>query len=324
MPRGHARMTAARTVLRAACCCVTLAWLLGGCSAETPAPLRIATNNWPGYWPLYLARSAGKLDARLQELSSASEVLRAFRNHRVDVAAFTIEEFLQLLDEGNEPFIALVIDYSNGADSVIARPPYTSVAALRGRVIGTESTAMGAYVLRRTLASAGLKESDVKPVAFDSADHESAYMNGQVDAIVTFEPTRSRLLAAGGHEVFSSASMPGEVADVLVVTANTARQRAPELRKLIATWYAAADSMRTQPRAAADQLAGMTKLTHDQFEQALQGMHLVTPGENQALLHAKFGDILEQVAHTMSAAGMLTHTYSADELRARFIKLAQP
>lgn len=87
-------------------------------------------------------------------------------------------------------------------------------------------------------------------------------MNGQVDAIVTFEPTRSRLLAAGGHEVFSSASMPGEVADVLVVTANTARQRAPELRKLIATWYAAADSMRTQPRgAAADQLAGMTKLT---------------------------------------------------------------
>lgn len=56
-------------------------------------------------------------------------MLRAFRNYRVDVAAFTIEEFLQLLDEGNEPFIALVIDYSNGADSVIARPPYTSICA---------------------------------------------------------------------------------------------------------------------------------------------------------------------------------------------------
>jgi hypothetical protein len=148
MSRSHLSPSRVARTTRAARAWLACAWLcvlamLGACGGEPPTPLRVATNNWPGHWPLYLAHHRGQLDARLQELSSATEVLRAFRNHRIDVGAFTIEEFLQLLDEGNDPHVLLVVDYSNGADSVIARPPLASVADLRGHVIGTENTAMG-------------------------------------------------------------------------------------------------------------------------------------------------------------------------------------
>lgn len=319
-------LVAARRMARGgmAWLCLACVSLLAGCGAEHEAPLRVASNNWPGYWPLYLAQHDGRLDARLQELSSATEVLRAFRNHRIDVAAFTIEEFLQLLDEGNDPHIVLLVDYSNGADSVIARPPSTSVADLRGKVIGTESTAMGAYVLRRTLGSGGLTEKDVKIVAYDFGDHEHAYMNGLVDAVVTFEPTRSRLLAAGGREVFSSASIPGEIADVLVVDGRTARQREPDLRKLIASWYAAAESVTRDPRRAADSLASMTRLTGDQFEQAMNGVHLVTPEENHALLKDKLAVTLVSLANTMREAGMLKRSFTVADMQAHITELAQP
>jgi ABC-type nitrate/sulfonate/bicarbonate transport system substrate-binding protein len=60
--------------------------------------------------------------------------------------------------------------------------------------------------------------------------------------------------------VFSSASIPGEIVDVLVVNSRTARERAPELRKLVEAWYSAARSVNSDPERAADSLASMTQL----------------------------------------------------------------
>jgi NitT/TauT family transport system substrate-binding protein len=302
----------ATRLLRVVAVCLLLS--LVACDKETRAPLRIATNNWPGYWPLYLAEAEGHLEARLQELSSATEVLRAFRNHNVEVAAFTLEEFLQLIDEGNKPRIVMVIDYSSGADSVVARPPIASVAELRGHVVGAESTAMGAYVLHRALASAGLHDEDVKIVAYDFGDHESAYEHGLVDAIVTFEPIRTRLLAEGAHEVFNSAAMPGEIADVLVVDPETERERGPELRKLIETWYAAAASMQADSKQAAKRLEHLTRLTAPQFEQAMQGIHLVTRDENARLLRGDLSTALARLATFMRDANMLHRQFTLDEV----------
>ncbi len=329
MSRSHPSPSRVARTTRAARAWLACAWLcvlamLGACGGEPPTPLRVATNNWPGHWPLYLAHHRGQLDARLQELSSATEVLRAFRNHRIDVGAFTIEEFLQLLDEGNDPHVLLVVDYSNGADSVIARPPLASVADLRGHVIGTESTAMGAYVLRRTLESAGLTESDVKVVASDFGDHENAYTSGLVDAVVTFEPTRSRLLALGGKEVFSSASIPGEIVDVLVVNSRTARERAPELRKLVEAWYTAAQSVDNDPDSAADSLASMTQLNRAQFRQAMGGVHLVTRDENQELLQGGLSASVLRLAETMRGAGLLSHAFTEADIAAHISRLALP
>lgn len=302
--------------------CLMLA--MTACGKDNRAPLRIATNNWPGYWPLYLAEVEGQLDARLQELSSASEVLRAFRNHNVEVAALTLEEFLQLLDEGNEPRIVLVLDYSSGADTVIARPPINSVADLRGHVVGAESTAMGAYVLHRALASAGLKDGDVKIVAYDYGDHEAAYERGLVDAIVTFEPIRSRLLAQGAHEVFNSAAMPGEIADVLVVDPRTERERGPELLKLIESWYAAVAKLNSDTPQAAKRLEHLTRLTPAQFAEAMHGIHLVTREKNHNLLGGDLGTAVARLAKFMRDADMLHREFTLDEVTAHISGTGAP
>ena len=55
-------------------------FLLGACE-QTPHPLRVGTNVWPGYEPLYLAREQGYLSedaVRLIELPSATDVMSAF------------------------------------------------------------------------------------------------------------------------------------------------------------------------------------------------------------------------------------------------------
>ena len=58
-----------------------------GCHKEPTALVRIGTNVWPGYEPLYLARELGyykDLNVRLVEYPSASEVIRAFKNKNLE------------------------------------------------------------------------------------------------------------------------------------------------------------------------------------------------------------------------------------------------
>jgi len=87
-----------------------LAPSLAGCGVEPAPPLRIGTNVWPGYEPLYLARELGYLDPRsvhLVEYPSASEVIRAFRNHAIEAAALTFDEVLLLTQDGFKPRVVL-------------------------------------------------------------------------------------------------------------------------------------------------------------------------------------------------------------------------
>ena len=56
--------------------------VVSGCK-QPDAPLRLGTNIWPGYEPLYLASSIKALpeeQVRLVQYASASDVIRAFRN----------------------------------------------------------------------------------------------------------------------------------------------------------------------------------------------------------------------------------------------------
>jgi hypothetical protein len=73
--------------------------VVGGCD-EAPVPVRIGSNLWPGYEPLYVLRERGMLPPglRLVELVSASQVMRGIRNGLLDGGGLTLDEALRLGD----------------------------------------------------------------------------------------------------------------------------------------------------------------------------------------------------------------------------------
>lgn len=98
--RPRHRLTAAgrRRFLAAAGAAATALGLgnLAGCR-PVAAPLRIASNLWPGYQPLYLAHDLGWLDhdaVRLIELLSATDCMQALIAGTVEGAGLTLDEVL--------------------------------------------------------------------------------------------------------------------------------------------------------------------------------------------------------------------------------------
>ena len=174
--------------------CVAIAiglfWLAkSGRPADTSQSLRLGTNVWPGYEPLYLARSMNQFDessVRLVECSSASQVIREFRNNTLEIAALTLDEVLLLKEDGYDVKIILVTDISHGGDVILAKPEIASLEHLRGRNVGVEHTALGAYVLTRALQSAGMSVGELNVIPLEIDKHERAFDDDKVDKAVSW------------------------------------------------------------------------------------------------------------------------------------------
>ena len=183
--------------------------LLGGCVEMPLAPLRIGINAWVGYDPLVLARDQGGVDAqvlRIIDTFSNTDSLRALSNGLLDGAALTLDEALRLADGGLPVVIIAMINQSEGADAVLARPDVLQASDLRGRVIGLEKTALGAVVLEQLLQEGSLRPNEVSTLHVEAAQHADMMRAGRVDGRVD-----GRLRARRGVRALGSAPRCSDV-----------------------------------------------------------------------------------------------------------------
>ncbi|ATX81826.1 NitT/TauT family transport system substrate-binding protein [Mariprofundus ferrinatatus] len=250
-------------------------------------PLAVGTNIWPGYEPLYLARELGYYDGkgvRLIEFASATQVLHAFRNKVIAAAALTLDEVLLLKDYGLDPRVVLVFDTSDGADVILSKREFSDMKALKGKRIGVENTALGAFMLMRALQLNGMQLSDVEIVSLPINEHDTAFKTGKVDALVTFDPVRSRLMAEGYHELFTSKDIPDEVVDVLVVSEESLLSHNKELNALFSGWFRGLDYLDDYPEKAAGIMAARQKISTAELLEAYKGLHLPDLDENISMM----------------------------------------
>jgi NitT/TauT family transport system substrate-binding protein len=265
-----------------------LAIALTNCTAPAPQLLRIGTNLWPGYETLYLARNLGYYQGtaiRLIDYPSGTEEVRAYRNREIEGAGLSIDQAILLAATQANLRIVAVMDVSAGGDVILGKPNIPNIKALKGKRIGVESTALGAFFLARALEKNGLSPPDVQIVSLDFSEHERAFIQGKVDAIVTFGAPRFKLLAAGAKLLFDSSQIPGEIVDTLVVSQEAIAANAPEIQTLINKHFLALNYLINNSEDAARRIAPRTGVTPKEILAALKGMHQPNLLENQRLLN---------------------------------------
>jgi NitT/TauT family transport system substrate-binding protein len=272
-----------------------------GCSPRGEAPLRIGAIPWPGYECLFLARALGlwaNHSFKLVDYPTSPEAVRAFRNGALEAVAVTSDEFLRLAAEEPSARAMLVMDFSHGADAVIAQPGYEQLRKLEGKRVGVEVNATGVFVLTRALDTVGLTRRDIEIVPLDNDQHEAAFKSGKVDAVVTFEPNRTRILRLGGRVLFDSSHIPGEVADLLVVRAEVLERRMAGFRALLGTWFAARNHLLNNTPEAASLIAPHQNISAGEFIQTLKLITLPSQEENKRLLGLPDSALIQGLVRT--------------------------
>lgn len=323
-----------RLVWRRVCGAVALAAcaaLLVACGPRHEPPLTVGTNTWTGYEPLYLARDLGLhegLRLRLVELGSTTQSMDALRSGRLAMAGLTLDEALTLAQEGVPLKVIWVMDISRGADALVVRPGVAGLPDLRGRKVGVEQTAVGAYMLHAALEKAGLRSSDITVVPLPLDEHLAAWRDGQVDALVTFDPVLQILRGGGAQVVFDSGDVPGDIVDVLVARQEALDCCTPGIAQLLATHQRALHHLRTARADALQRMAPRLGLEPAEMDAALHGIDLPDAAGNHALLSgrpARLTTTAQRMARTMFDQGLLPKPLDVSALiDDRFVRGSPP
>jgi NitT/TauT family transport system substrate-binding protein len=183
---------------------------LASCSTNQQ-PLKVASHVWPGYEFMFLGRELDLLDSSLVSLvetKSASESLQLLESSSVDAAALTLDEVMRAISEGVDLVVVLVFNISAGADVLLGNSQIQDISQLKNKKIGVETGAVGAIMLSQVLEKCGCDNSEVKIIDISSDKHLKAWEDGQVDAVITYEPVYSQLMEKGANKLFSSKEIP--------------------------------------------------------------------------------------------------------------------
>lgn len=269
------------------------AWLVGlaaaalvpGCAPPLP-PLRIGTIVFPGYELLFLAREMGQLQSglvRLIELQNSSDSVRALAAGELEAATLTMDELMSARAGGVDLRAVLVLDTSDGADQVLARPGI-KLSALTGKRIAAENNSVGALMVASLLEATGLRVDQVVKVPITQSRAVEYFKKGLADVVVTAEPWAGQIKALGGQTIFDSSAVPDRIVDVIAVRADKLDSHAQALRHLVDMQFAAMELFLTQPERAAPLMAPRLQIKPEEVVGSFVGLKLPDRSQNQNLL----------------------------------------
>jgi NitT/TauT family transport system substrate-binding protein len=222
--------------------------MLGACSTNKPAagstvtgsetggPIKIALSPWPGWFVWYLVKEKGFFEkngvkAELVWFPVYSDSLSALATGKVDANSQTLSDTLAPASKGIPLKAVLVNDNSFGGDGIVVKPGIQSLQDLKGKKVATELGTVDHLLMLRALSKSGLKEKDVNFVNMTVNDSGPAFIAGNLDAAVLWEPFLSKTIEEGkGKLLFSSKDNPGLIPDLLVFKESVTTNRPEDVK----------------------------------------------------------------------------------------------
>lgn len=281
--------TAGRMVLMAA------ALLLAACSSsdsDAPEPkteFNIGWSIYAGWVPWPYAQEAGivkkwadkyGIEINFVQVNDYVESVNQYTAGKLDgVTVANMDALTIPAAGGKDTTVVIVGDYSNGNDGILLKGA-GGLEAIKGRQVNLVELSVSHYLLARALESIGTPLDAVKTVNTADADIVSAFTAPEVTAAVAWNPQLTTMKATPGASlVFSSADIPGEILDLLVVDTATLRAN-PNLGKALAgIWYETMALMQLQDvegKAARAAMARIAGATPEQYESQLTTTFLYT------------------------------------------------
>jgi NitT/TauT family transport system substrate-binding protein len=269
------------------------ALLLASCSqapsaeSEQRNEFNIGWSIYAGWMPWPYAQQSGivkkwadkyGIKINIVQVNDYVESVNQYTAGKFDGVTVTNMDALTIPAAGGKDTSAIIVgDYSNGNDGILLKGA-DQLGAIKGKQVYLVELSVSHYLLARGLDSIGLKPADVKTVNTSDADIAGAFASPDVTAAVAWNPQLSAMNAApSAKQVFSSADIPGEILDLLVVDTATLKAN-PNLGKaLTGIWYETVTLMQRQDAAGKEARAAMAKLagtTPEMFDSQLATTHL--------------------------------------------------
>ncbi|MGZ9053077.1 MAG: ABC transporter substrate-binding protein [Rhodoplanes sp.] len=253
--------------------------LISGCGNNGKRTYRIGLGPWIGFGPLYLAKEKGYfkdagLDVELVVLTGLAERNSALKAGKIDALAAPVDYFVLAAGNNLVATIVMAIDESAGGDGIVARKDIQTVADLRGRKVAFQRGLPSEFFLRALLLDAGMSIGDLQTLDMETAQAGAAFIAGQVDAAVVWEPWLTKAAQdGGGHVLASTREFPNLIVDVLAFNQDVVQKHPEDVQAIVGAILKAIDYMLKRWPAFTRFLDnGNICLSNNAAERALRGI----------------------------------------------------
>jgi len=254
--------------------------LLVSVAAVTPVTgqdlpkVTVAMSGWTGFAPLTLAEKAGLfkkqgVDATIKFIPQKDRHL-AIASGDVQCAATTVETWIVWNANGVPTKQVVQLDKSFGADGMVVRNTIGKISDLKGKTVAASSPGTAPFfTLAWMLKKNGLTVKDVTVVNLEPGPAAQAFVAGQNDAAMTYEPYLStvRDKPEAGKIIATTLDYP-MIMDTFGCTPKFINDNPKLVQALVNSYFDAVDMIRAEPKKSFEIMGAAVKQTGEQFEKS--------------------------------------------------------
>ena len=255
-----------------------LFYLLSGCQPHSANRVyHIGLGPWIGFGPLYLAQEKGffkeaGIETKLSVIAGLAERNSALKSGRIDALAAPVDYFVSSAGNRLVTEIVMAIDESVGGDGIIAKKSIKNFQDLRGKKIAFQRGLPSEFFLRALLQKNGMSLTDLKETDMETALAGAAFIKGEVDAAVVWEPWLSRASEQGkGYVLASTKEYPNLIVDCLAFNQKVVEQSPEDVQKIVNAVLKAIAYWEKNPQEANKIMAPFFELDAAKYAQILSG-----------------------------------------------------
>jgi NitT/TauT family transport system substrate-binding protein len=239
---------------------------------------RIALGPWVGFGPLYLARDKGffkgqGIEVDLIVLTGVAERNSALKSGKLDALAAPVDYFALSAGIGVVATIVMAIDESVGGDGIVARQSIKSFQDLRGKKVAAQKGLPSDFFLRALLQQHGMGAGDIDYIDMETAQAGAAFLVGDLDAAVVWEPWLTRAKEQGnGHILASTRDYRNLIVDCLAFNPALVRTKADDVQRIVNAILKAIDYAKANPVEASEIMAKYFEVDPQKYRAILEGV----------------------------------------------------
>src|SRR2546421_863164 len=271
----------------------------------------IAISGWTGFAPLTLAKEAGLFKKNGLEVSikfiPQKDRHLAIASGDVQCAATTVETWVVWNANGVATTQIFQLDKSYGADGMVVRNSISRIADLKGKSVAASAPGTAPYfTLAWFLKKNGLTLKDVTVLTLEPAAAAQAFIAGQNDAAMTYEPYLSavREKPEAGKIIATTLDYP-MVMDTFGCTPKFISEQPRLVQGMVNAYFDAVEQVRANPRPSFEVMGSAVKQTGEQFEKSQAYLRWQDRAANQKFFAGDIQAFSKEAAELLLELGII-------------------
>jgi NitT/TauT family transport system substrate-binding protein len=271
----------------------------------------VGLSGWTGFAPLTLAKEAGifkknGLDVSLKKIPQKDRHL-AIASGDVQCAATTVETWLVWNASGVATKQIFQLDKSYGADGMAVRNDVASIKDLKGKTVAASAPGTAPYfTLAWMLKKNGLSVKDVTVVNMEPAAAAQAFVAGQNDVAMTYEPYLSTVRAAPdkGKIIATTLDYP-MIMDTFGCTPKFLAENPKAAKALADSYFEAIEMIAKEPAKSNEIMGADVKQSGEQFAASSKYLRWQDKAANQKFFDGELQAFSKEAGELLLEVGII-------------------